>query len=113
MRILDYDPLSKEYTSFQYDELNDDVIIGYHQDIENVLEYNKALANDADYSKRGMKESWWHYAKVPNLVQMKMKMEKGIDFHEPSHAPAVFRYLNDPENKYLRTTSKLHWPKKT
>ena len=110
-RILDYNPLTKESVTFDYDESNDAITIGHHQDVSNVLEYNKTLANTEEYSKRGIKESWWHYAKVPNTAILKMRFEKGIDFFEKSHAPAVFRFLNDEENKYLRTTTKKHMPK--
>ena len=111
MRKLDYDPLTKMWVSFAYNEATDDITIGHHQDIENVLEYNKTLAKIDDYSKRGIHESWWHYAKVPNSVIMKMKADKGVDFFDKDHAKAVFAYLNDPENQYLKTTTKHHAPK--
>jgi hypothetical protein len=110
-RILDYNPLTKESVTFEYDETSDAITIGHHQDVSDVLEYNKTLAKLDDYSKRGIKESWWHYAKVPNTAILKMRFEKGIDFFDPAHAPAVFRFLNDAENQYLRTTPKKHLPK--
>lgn len=108
MRILDYNPLTKESVSFQYNEIDDSITIGHHQDISNVLEYNKLLALDTERTKQGMKESFWHYAKIPNIVAMKWKLEHGVDIFNKDHSKAMFRLLNDPDNKYLRTTEKKH-----
>jgi ribonuclease HI len=43
--------------------------------------------------------------KIPNLVIEKWRNEKGIDVLNKDHWPAVKKLLNDPEYKWLKTTS--------
>lgn len=95
-------------TYHEYDELTDETIISYEQDSTPILEHNKALANDDDYTKAGIKDGFWHYAEIPNELIVKWLIEDGIDVYDREHAKAVFRKINDPEYLYLRTTSKKH-----
>ncbi len=111
MRLLDFNPLTLESVSFQYNEADDSITIGHHQDVTPILEWNKSLALDTARTKDGMRESFWHYAKIPNVVAMKWKIEHGVDIFDRNHEKAMFRLLNDPENMYLRSTDKRHAPK--
>ena len=104
-RILDYDPISRITTTFDYDYSTDTTIIGREQDVSGVLEFNKALQNDTDYSKKGIKDSWWHMGTIPPVVIEKWKNEKGVDVFNKDHWSAVKKLLNDPEYKWLKTTS--------
>ena len=104
-RIVDYDPFTGVTTTFDYDHATDTTIIGREQDVSLLLDVTKALQNDGDYSKKGIKESWWHMATVPAIVIEKWKNEKGVDVFNKDHWPAVKRLLNDPEYKWLKTTA--------
>lgn len=110
-RILDYDPVSRITRYFDYDPHNDTAIVHSEQDVSLILDANKALANDDDVTKRGIKESWWHYATIPNIVIEKWLNEHGVDVYNKDHEKAVFRLLNQPEYKYLKTTAKMHSPR--
>jgi len=75
-----------------------------------VLDGNKTLANDSDYSRKGIKNEMWHYACIPNVVQ-----EQWLRTYGPEHWPMkagneelLMRLLNSPEWKYLKTTSGFH-----
>jgi len=105
-RVVDYDPHTRITTTFDYIE-DGTVILGHEADVSPVLEQNKALQNFEDYSKKGIKDSWWHYATIPMIVIEKWKIEKGIDVFNKDHAKAVKRLLNDPEYRYLKTTAKM------
>jgi hypothetical protein len=104
-RIVDYDPFTRVTTTFDYDHVSDTTYVGTYQDITPILELNKALQNDENYSKDGIKDEWWHMCKIPNLVIEKWRNEKGIDVLNKDHWPAVKKLLNDPEYKWLKTTS--------
>lgn len=98
MRLLDYDPLSGLRTWHSYDEAEDLTIIRYEQDVEPVLDANKAADNHGEHRKGDM----WHVASVPPSVQLKWYVEKGVDLLNPDHKQAVARLLDDPEWRYLK-----------
>ena len=108
-RIIDYNPLTGISTWFEYHSETDMTVISRLQDVEPILELNKAKANDTDLTKRGFNESWWEYASIPNIVIEKWKTEFGIDVYNKDHWKAIFKKLNDPEYRYLKTTAKWHW----
>jgi len=107
-RILDYDPLSGITTTFDYIPETDTTVIHREQDVSLILDANKALQNDDDVTKKGIKKSWWHYAQIPNIVIEKWLNEHGVDVYNKDHQKKVFKLLNDPEYRYLKTTSKYH-----
>jgi hypothetical protein len=110
-RVVDYDPFTGMTTYFDYDHVSDTTLISREQDVKLLLDVNKKLQNDADYSKDGIKREWWHYASIPPIIIEKWRNEFGIDVFNKDHEKAVFRKLNDPEYRYLKTTSGFHMPK--
>lgn len=107
-RVLEYDPLTQITTTFDYDPHNDTAIVGREQDVSWILETNKAMQNEPDTWKQGVKNGWAHYAQVPNIIIEKWLTEHGVDFFNRDHQKAVFRLLNDPQYRYLKTTTKTH-----
>jgi len=101
-RSLGIDPLSGVETFHDYDPLTDITHIQQVQDVEPILEKNKALAN-TDHSGDGIKNSWWHCAPIPNVIISKWLNEDGIDFFNKDHWEAVKRKLNVADYRYLRT----------
>lgn len=105
-RLLDFDPLTKEAVYF---EMKDNEILLHHeQDMTGIIEANKMMANDNDYSRSGIKRDWWHYARIPNNVAFKWLKEDGISIFKKEDRKRVFDKLNDPEYKYLKVTTKHH-----
>ena len=103
-RLLDYDPWTGIYTYHHYDDETKMTYIEETQDAEPWLELNKRRQNDKDYSKKGIKESWWHVATIPTGVQYQW-LREGINIYDKDHWPAVRRKLNDINWRHLRTTS--------
>ena len=103
-RLLDYDPLTATYTYHDYDHNSKKTYITTEQNIEPLLNLNKAAYNDDN--RRGVKQDWWHVARVPNSIIHKWMVEDGIDFYskEPSHVKKVKQKLNSNEYRYLRTS---------
>ena len=103
MRLLNHDPLTGVSEFYSEDDEGRSVI-SYEQDVSKVLKQNKEFQKDEDYSKNGKKEEMWHVASIPAIVQLKWKMEEGIDIYNRDHWPAVRRKLMDSENRHLRTS---------
>ena len=72
------------------------------QDVEPVLEANKAAASTGDgYSpSRELRQ----VAEIPMVVALKWKEERGIDVFNRDHWQAVKKLLRDPEWRHLRTS---------
>jgi hypothetical protein len=109
-RIVEFDPVTGILTKFEYDPLTDTTIVSREQDVEQILEANKILANNTEYSKDGIKKEMWHYATIPNIVQEQL-LRMGIDMDNKNHQKKFYQVLNSPEYDYLRTTTKKHWPR--
>ena len=107
-RILDYDPFSGITTTFDYIESEDRTVIGREQDCSLILEANKVLQNEDEVWKRGVKQSWAHYCQVPNIIIEKWKKDHGVDFFNKDHEKAWLKLVNQPEYRYLKTTTKMH-----
>jgi hypothetical protein len=107
-RLIDRNPLTGAECWYEYDSLNDTAVITHEQDVGEILERNVISQNDDDKTKRGIKGDWWKYASIPNIVWLKWKQEKGIDIFDKNHRNAMFKLLNDPEYRFLKTTAKHH-----
>ena len=78
-----------------------------------MLDQNKSLQNDEGYSKNGIKNEMWHFASIPVVVQLQWLKKYGPD-NDPmkkGNERLLFRLLNDPEWRYLKTTTKIHLAK--
>lgn len=108
-RIVDYDPFTGMTTTFDYDHVSDTTYVGREQNVSALLDRNKAMANDDFFTRDGWKRDWWLYASIPNIVIEKWRNEHGVDIFNRDHEKKVYSLLNQPEYKYLKTTSKFHW----
>lgn len=112
-RFLDFDPFSGIESYFHYIPETDKFTIEYkHRDVEPQLDASQALANDPDYTAKGMKSGWLHYAHIPDILILKWKYELGVDVYNPAHKKKVYQLLNDPEYRKLKTTHLKHEPKR-
>jgi hypothetical protein len=109
-RLLSSDPLTGIEEWFHYDHMTDSVHIETVQNVEPILDGNKGLQNDDQYSKDGIKNEMWHYASIPLVIQMKWLNEYGMDNWplRPGNEKLLFRLLNSPEWRYLKCTAKIH-----
>jgi len=112
-RLFDHDPLTGITEIFHFDPLTGDAHIETVQDVEPMLDQNKSLQNDEGYSKNGIKNEMWHFASIPVVVQLQWLKKYGPD-NDPmkkGNERLLFRLLNDPEWRYLKTTTKIHLAK--
>lgn len=112
-RLIDYNPFSGITTFCDYNPVTDETtIIHEFADVEGALDLNKAMANDADYTRAGMKRDWWHYASIPMSLIHKWLVEEGIDVFDRNDEWKVYQKVNSPEYRYLKTTAKHHQVKR-
>lgn len=109
-RLFDHDPDTGITEYFHYDPLTDTTRIETVQDVEPFLDGNKARQNDEQYTRDGIKNEMWHYARVPLVIQLRWLNEYGSkDWPmRPGNEKLLFRLLNSPEWRYLKTTGKIH-----
>ena len=107
-RLLSHDPVTGLNTWFSYDPLTDETVISYTADSTPILERNKRFANDDEYSKKGIKDEFWHFATIPVEVQMDWLINKGVDIYNPNDTKKISQLLNDPDYRYLKTTAGRH-----
>lgn len=98
MRLLDHDELTGLSTWHDYDPDTDETRLTYVQDVEPLLDANKAAANEAS----GPMGEMCHVASIPVSVQLKWLVEKGVDVLNPDHKQAVAKLLDDGEWRYLK-----------
>lgn len=94
MEFVDYDPISGITTTFTYDHASDQFTIGRHQDVEQIVERNKASQLDIDSHRKQAKNNWSLYASVPNILIEKWMTEQGVNFFDPNHWPKVMELIN-------------------
>jgi hypothetical protein len=97
-RLLETDPFSGLRTFHDHDSESGRTILHYQQDVEPLLDANKAAANQAT----GAMGEIVHVASIPASVQLKWLIEKGVDVLDPSHRQEVAKLLDDPEWRYLK-----------
>lgn len=92
-------------TFHYYDTATDLSWTSTEQDHNPIIDANKEMANDGDYSKQGIKKDWWHAARIPNALIMKWLIEDKINVFDPNHWPKVQKRLHDPDYRFLKTTA--------
>lgn len=95
-KLLDHD---KETGITRYYHGNgDEFTIETVQDVEPILDLNKAQQNESFDKSADM----WHAASIPAVVQLEWLTKYGVDLMNDDHMPAVKKLLNSNEYSHLR-----------
>lgn len=91
---------------FDYDPINDQMIIQTRQDVTGILEAMNEKRKQEKWRDE-VKADWVHFAKIPAAVEMEL-MKKGIDIHDRNCTQRMIReiqtnypYLLSHEGKRL------------
>lgn len=103
---FEYDPDTGLTTHFDYDPIKDEVTLSYTQDVSGFLERMQQLRNNEDYSKKGIKEEWWHYCSIPAVVEIELR-NKGLKLENKDHLKDILKEVNSYYSK-LKATDKHH-----
>ncbi len=80
-------------------------VVGYQQDITDVVELTQSLAKTDDHWKEGMKRDWVHVAMIPDVVVVQMLTEDKVNFYAKHDSKRVLQLL-DTKYAYLKTVNK-------
>lgn len=100
-RLLDADPVTGLKTYHIYDPATEETRLRYEQDVEPLLDANKARQNATSKAEK-LPDGIVHVASVPASIQLKWLVEKGVDMFNPDHKQAVAKLLDDSEWRYLK-----------
>lgn len=104
--VFDHDPETGKTEYFDYDPIKEEVRITTQQDVTLFLDRMQALRNDPDISKRGIKEEWWHYCSIPEVVEIELR-NRGLRLEDRNHMGEILKIINS-EFPYLKATEKWH-----
>ena len=96
--ILDHDPLSgvTEHLEFHDEKMR----VVRSQPVNHVLDLASAMAKDDDYTKQGVKQDHWHYARIPDIVMEEMRAKYGVWWEDK----------NDKGHKKFFSVLNTHYP---
>ena len=100
-RLLDYDPATGIKTFHDYDHATGTTYIEQSQDVSKLLDYTKAKANDTSYKQQGIKQDWYHFARVPALVLHDILVNHGLDWSKSEDLPKIEQLLQRDYKKLL------------
>jgi len=107
-RVLEVDPITKIITWFSYDDATDTTYISYTGgDAKEKAEHSKALKNNEEYTRKGMKNDMVHYAHISDEMLLRWHC-MGINIRDKKE---LFRMVDKPEYSNLKTTTLVHKPK--
>lgn len=109
-KLLSYNKATGVKEIFHYDEQTDTSVIETVQDVEIAIEQTKRLAQDGNYTKKGMKEGWLHYAHIPDSIIMQLRINHGVNVFDPNHLKKAYHII-DRDYPVLKTTLMKHAPK--
>ncbi len=104
--LFDLDPETGVRTLYDYDPIMDRAILTYEQDVTGFLDHMHAHRSTPEASAKGIKEDWWHYASIPEVVEMEL-MKKGLFLHNKDHMKDILKEINT-NYPHLRATDKWH-----
>lgn len=99
-RLFKHDPARR--MNIWWEDTDDGFQLHYVQDVEPILELNKAKQTmGREYYARD--NEMWRVASIPIGVQYTWLIKHGVDVHNEDHWPKVKKLLNDPDWRYLKT----------
>jgi hypothetical protein len=96
-RMLDRDPISGAWETFDYDDADDQVIVKRFMDVEPILNMNKRMQT-VGFDRR---EVMWHVGCIPDIITEKWLVEDGVNVLRKENWPWLRRKLNDPDWRWL------------
>lgn len=94
---LDYTPETLTTETFHFDEMEDKVVIATEQDVTQIIEENKALHNCVTSI-----DPW---KDMRRIAQIPLSLYFDLDRQGITRdAKAFKRWLNDPDNRFFRTS---------
>ena len=104
--LFDYDPLTGVSQHFDFDPVTEQIRLTSSQDLSFLMEQLKQKRNNPEAWKKGIKESFAHYATIPPIIELELK-KKGIDIYNPNQTKELLREINI-NYPFLKVTTARH-----
>ena len=91
--FFEYDPLTGIRTDLSWSESEQAMTLIRTADVEPVLDFTKACANEAGLNREGIRAGFWLYAKLPPIVILQMRA-KGINVFDQNDQKRMFEEIN-------------------
>lgn len=101
--FFEIDPHTGISTHGKWNETDQEYTIVRTADVEPVLDYTRAAANEVGLNREDIKRGWWLYAKIPPIVELQLR-QKGIDLGNPDHSARLLAEINT-HYPYLKCTT--------
>jgi len=104
--FLEYDRFTGLRKALLSDQGDGKIRVRYVEDVEPILERNKALQNNPGRYERQKKAGLVHVGSIPPTVQIEWMRRYGVNIYDKNATKKVMALLNSPEWSYLKTTRK-------
>jgi hypothetical protein len=104
--FFDFDPETGVTETFDYDPIADRVMITASQDVSGFLDHMKAVRDNPDIAKKGLKEEWLLYASIPTVVEIELR-NKGLKLEDKNATKAILKEINT-NYPYLKAWTGTH-----
>ena len=101
--LFEVDPLTGIRTTFDFSEATQEVTLTRSADVEPLLDYTKATANEVGKDREGIRMGYHLYAKLPPIVILQMRA-KGINVFDNNDQGRMFAEIN-ANYPHLKTTT--------
>ena len=101
--FMEIDPVTGIKTDWKWNENDQTYTLLRSADVEPVLDFTKAMANEVGKDQEGIKAGWHLYAKLPPIVIVQMRA-KGINVFDHTHQKRMFAEINE-HYPWLKTTT--------
>lgn len=102
----EFDPFTGVTETNVCDEDTGKIMVHKSQDVEDLLDATKGIANSRA-TDIGIKKGFWHYCSIPLTVQYEILKKYGVNCQNRDHYPRLFSIINE-HYPYLKTTHKNH-----
>ena len=91
--FYEIDPHTGISTHAKWNENDQQYTLVRSADVEPVLDFTKAVANEAGLNREDIRKGWWLYAKIPPIVELQLR-QKGIELGNPDHHGRLLAEIN-------------------
>ena len=106
----EWNPVHEKKESYYWDPETQTVHIKNTYNVSDIIEQNKRSINNS-IDKRYGNEALQYVAEIPNVFISKFLKEHNLDVfsNDPADKKRLRRLLDDPEYRFLKTTTKNLW----
>lgn len=108
--LFDHNPDTGISQYFDYDPITDEIRITSEQDVSLTLDIIKTKRDDPEAWKKGVKNSFAHFATIPPIVEQQLKA-KGINIYDKNCTKRLMQEI-EQNYPYCKTTEKRVWKPK-